>query len=646
MPFNHRVHQGSTSGTQGSPLQDSSDLLLAGIPDASPDQALAASTDNLSGDDIMATPPASLFATSDSTAATSAGSGDIATSNSWTSPFVINLTYDSSTGSAPAAFFTAMTAAVDYLESEFANPVTINVNVGWGEVNNVGLSSNDLGGSWYNLDSVSYSALRTDLTNEATTPTAIAAAASLPSSAPTSGAFYVTRADAKALGLAGASTSEDGAVGFSSSLPFTYDDSSGVASGSYDFFGVAVHELTEVMGRMLLTGEDLNIFSPVSYNVLDLMHYSAPGVRDYSASTPGYFSVNSGTTDLGDFNTTAGGDAGDWASSMGDDSFDAFSNSGVVNAVSSDDLKIVNAIGWQRVTSTGAAACYAAGTRIAVPGGERAVERLAIGDLVVTAAGETKAVKWLGRRAYTASQAAANPHIRPILIRQDAIAPGLPRRDLLVSPMHGLLVDGLLVPAVALVNGASIHRPDRPAPIAYVHVELDAHDIILAEGLAAETFVDDDSRQMFDNADEYADLYGADARRSGFSRPRLEEGFDLERLRHRIARRAGLTEPTAVPGALHGHVERLEHGVLHGWAFDSANPATPVELEVLVAGTRVAHAIANRYRIDLDAHGLAVGRAGFTVALPLPATDLAQVFVRRITDHYPVPISQDALTEA
>ncbi len=286
--------------------------------------------------------------------------------------------------------------------------------------------------------------------------------------------------------------------------------------------------------------------------------------------------------------------------------------------------------------------CFAPETRVAVPGGERAVADLRIGDLVMTASGSPKKVKWLGRRSYTAAEVAANPHVRSVLVRKDAIAAGMPHRDLELSPMHALLVDGCFVPAVSLVNGVTILRNDELAPVSYIHIEMDGHDVVFAEGQPAETFVDDASRQMFDNADEYYAVYGADPGTVTFAAPRLEEGVQLEMLRRRIATRAGL--PTTAPstGKLRGHVERLEDGVMEGWVVDTAT-GTPVELEVVVDGEVVATAIANRYRADLDHAGIAGGRGGFTVALPASVTSLREVSVRRVADGARVTVPEVAL---
>ena len=283
---------------------------------------------------------------------TTTSSGTPTTTTASTSGLTINITWDSSVSSAPSGFTTAVQNAAQYLETQFSDPVTLNIDIGYGEVAGSALGSNTLGSSESYLSSVSYSSLLNAMTADATTSADASAVASLPSTSPVNGTFWTTTSEAKALGLASAtSTALDGYVGFSSTLPFTYNDTNGVASGTYDFNGVAIHEMSEVMGRLLLTGSTVG-GTANSYTPYDLFHYSAAGVRDFSASTAGYFSINSGTTNLAAFNTTSGGDAGDWASSVTNDSFDAFSNSGVVNTVSAADLTALDVIGWNPSSGT------------------------------------------------------------------------------------------------------------------------------------------------------------------------------------------------------------------------------------------------------------------------------------------------------
>jgi hypothetical protein len=209
--------------------------------------------------------------------------------------------------------------------------------------------------------------------------------------------------------------------------------------------------------------------------------------------------------------------------------------------------------------------CYVPGTLIATPAGETVVEDLQIGDLVLTASGEAKPIKWIGRQDYSAAAVAEAPQHLAVLIRKDALGAGLPRRDVMVSPMHALYLDDVFVPASALVNGVSILRCESEGPVEYIHIELHDHDVLLAEGVPAESFVDDDSRTMFDNASEYYDLYGFAETRRGFTAPRLEEGYRLEAIRRRFAARAGVTPSAGAPGEMAGHVERLQDGELEGW---------------------------------------------------------------------------------
>ncbi len=149
--------------------------------------------------------------------------------------------------------------------------------------------------------------------------------------------------------------------------------------------------------------------------------------------------------------------------------------------------------------------CFLAGTAIATPDGSRPIETLRAGDLVLTADGAAMPVRWLGRQT-VATRFADQLRVAPIRIRAGALGDDLPVRDLLVSPDHALMVDGVFVQAGALVNTVSITREDRDMPerFTYFHVELAEHALILAEGVAAETFIDNVDRLAFDNWDEHA----------------------------------------------------------------------------------------------------------------------------------------------
>jgi hypothetical protein len=158
-------------------------------------------------------------------------------------------------------------------------------------------------------------------------------------------------------------------------------------------------------------------------------------------------------------------------------------------------------------TSSWMTMCFMPGTMIRTPDGEVAVESLKRGDLVLTADNRAEPVVWIGRR--TVSRLFSDPaQVWPIRIRIGALGENVPSRDLLISPDHAILVDGMLVQAGALVNGLSITREGKvPATFTYYHVETGDHSLILAENVPAETFVDNADRLAFDNWDEHQAIY-------------------------------------------------------------------------------------------------------------------------------------------
>src|SRR6478672_3797915 len=124
--------------------------------------------------------------------------------------------------------------------------------------------------------------------------------------------------------------------------------------------------------------------------------------------------------------------------------------------------------------------CYCAGTLILTDRGEVEVERLAIGDNIITADGTARPIRWIGRRSY-AGRFARGSHVLPICIKAGALDVDSPRRDLWVSPHHAMFLDGVLIEAIDLVNGVSVIQAERAERVDYFHIELDSHDIIVAE---------------------------------------------------------------------------------------------------------------------------------------------------------------------
>ena len=151
--------------------------------------------------------------------------------------------------------------------------------------------------------------------------------------------------------------------------------------------------------------------------------------------------------------------------------------------------------------------CFVSGTLIRTARGDVAVEDLAIGDLAVTSSGEHRPIRWLGHRTIDCRKHPDRQSVMPIRVAAHAFGPATPSRDLFLSPGHPVLVGadedgsgGHLVPIMCLINGTTIDRVEVDH-VTYWHIELDEHDILLAEGLPAESYIDLGSRLWFAGAD-------------------------------------------------------------------------------------------------------------------------------------------------
>jgi hypothetical protein len=157
--------------------------------------------------------------------------------------------------------------------------------------------------------------------------------------------------------------------------------------------------------------------------------------------------------------------------------------------------------------------CFLPGTRIKTPEGEIKIEELRIGDNVLTASGEAKPIKFIGRRKLSRERTGPWKNGEgPVKISRFAIDGKAPHSDLYISPTHAIYIDGILIPASNLVNGVTIVADAKPEALSLTlfHIELDTYEAILAEGLAVESFRHDNPHaHAFDNADEYVRLYGS-----------------------------------------------------------------------------------------------------------------------------------------
>jgi hypothetical protein len=309
------------------------------------------------------------------------------------------------------------------------------------------------------------------------------------------------------------------------------------------------------------------------------------------------------------------------------------------------------------------APCYCRGTLIRTARGERAVEELKIGDQIMTKSGVARPVKWIGRRGYAGHLLRGRKDLLPVCIKAGALAPDLPQRDLWISPHHAMYFDstyfdgndctnaclgGVLIEAKDLVNGASIVQADDVEETEYFHVELDTHDVIIAEAALSESFIDDDSRDVFGNADEFHTLYPQArypqtlASAAQYCAPRLEQGYDVAAVCHRIAMRAGRMSSADTVGPLHGFVDSIGPRSIEGWAQHANAREVPVCLDVYAGGRLLGQTLANVFSAGLVAAGLGSGHHGFRFALPegfVPAGE--PIEVRRSSDGALLPGASD-----
>jgi len=156
--------------------------------------------------------------------------------------------------------------------------------------------------------------------------------------------------------------------------------------------------------------------------------------------------------------------------------------------------------GWV-VEDNGTTTCFLAGSMIRTPDGDVAVETLRLGSKVVAFVdGEAveRTVTWAGRAHMLAKTGLSDAEAGyPVRILKDALAEGVPYKDMLVTPEHCLFINGGFIPARMLVNGRSVVY-DRTMPsYDYFHVETAEHSVIMADGMMTESYLDTGNRHSF-----------------------------------------------------------------------------------------------------------------------------------------------------
>ncbi len=331
---------------------------------------------------------------------------------------IINLSFDSSVTNTrgeevpcPTAQFEACVEGVAKLyETQFTNPITIDIDVGWGEID--GQPVPDFNGaesiSNYTTNPFTYAQIRSFFAARTATADEASAFASLGAADPTGGGtFEMTTAEAKALGVTyTAGAGADGYVGIDEASPWFFGNTTNTAggdvpAGDIDAFSFIAHEFSEIMGRQMdFSPTDVSNFGN-GYYPYDLFDYTAAGVRSFNSATANrYFSDDGGTTNTGDhyFNNDPSADDFDWIPNGMPGSFapsgvaDAYDFEGTDGAVSGTDLRLMDVLGydpatnftWQTPTSSafGTANDWTAGV---VPGAADAAILADPGTYTVTA---------------------------------------------------------------------------------------------------------------------------------------------------------------------------------------------------------------------------------------------------------------------
>jgi hypothetical protein len=270
--------------------------------------------------------------------------------------------------------------------------------------------------------------------------------------------------------------------------------------------------------------------------------------------------------------------------------------------------------------------CFAAGTRILTPDGEVPVEDIKAGDIVMTSrpgfTGVAEVI-WVGQRTVDLKRHAMPEKVLPVRILAGAFGPGLPQRDLRLSPDHALYIDRHLIEAKTLVNGVTVIVETASRFVTYHHIELAAHDLVLAEGLPAETYLESGNRAMFENGAAPLVLHPdfVTSRRTAACAPLLTEGEIVTRIRQRLLDRAvalGFTVTTETDLQLEadGQKIRAKAGPQGTWLFTLPEGATQVRL------LSPTGAPANVTADPRDRRTLGVNLAGLALLTPTGRTTI------------------------
>lgn len=140
------------------------------------------------------------------------------------------------------------------------------------------------------------------------------------------------------------------------------------------------------------------------------------------------------------------------------------------------------------VQYAGATPCYLAGTLIRTGSGEKAVEEIGVGDMIVVLENNRQTLRpviWTGSRRIHVTEGQNHP----VVIRQHAFGPNVPDRELRVTEEHCFFFRDRFIPVRMLVNGSSIFHDTALESYDIFHIELAQHAVIYANNTLSESFL-------------------------------------------------------------------------------------------------------------------------------------------------------------
>ncbi|WP_408740376.1 Hint domain-containing protein [Acetobacter senegalensis] len=224
-----------------------------------------------------------------------------------------------------------------------------------------------------------------------------------------------------------------------------------------------------------------------------------------SSSIPASYNPTTNTTTIGDGVSLLGILGVGRAITLSGDPFN-LKNTGTPQYGLLDPFHLENPVAYSKSFTQsdgngGVITCFLSDSMIRTPEGDVAVQDIQVGDSVVAYVDgqqQVRKVVWAGKTHVAVKAGLPDDEAGyPVRILKDALAEGVPYKDMLVTPEHCLFFNGLFTPVRMLVNGASIFYDHSITSYDYYHIETEQHSVIVADGVMTESYLDTGNRGSF-----------------------------------------------------------------------------------------------------------------------------------------------------